>query len=103
MESWFQAASACFAPRNDLQLLKSLTECEGINYEIAKSAMNKFLRHMFCLSEELVALVLFYDYVSQKTKMKMVYALKTEENDEPLKRARVDLDVVLKKCLHDFI
>ncbi|GBM15622.1 hypothetical protein AVEN_95256-1 [Araneus ventricosus] len=33
----------------------------------------------------------------------MADALKTEENCEPLKRAQVDLDVILKKGLHDFI
>ncbi|GBN59845.1 hypothetical protein AVEN_208297-1 [Araneus ventricosus] len=33
----------------------------------------------------------------------MVDALKTEENDEPLKRAPVDLNVFLKKALNYFI
>ncbi|GBL81717.1 hypothetical protein AVEN_93493-1 [Araneus ventricosus] len=89
INSWFQAASVCFVPRNDLQLLKSLKEYEGINYESSKCAMNKFLGHLWYLSEELVALVLLGDYISQD--------LRTEENDEPLKRTRVDPDVVLKK------
>lgn len=103
VSSWFQAASAPFAPKNDLQLLKALKQYEKINNELSKCALKKFLGHLWYLSVELVALAFFDDRVSQETKVKMVEALKTEENDEPLKRARVDPDVVLKKDLSDFV
>ncbi|GBO18569.1 hypothetical protein AVEN_255043-1 [Araneus ventricosus] len=77
----FQAASACFAPRNNLQLLKSLKEREGVSYVISKCAVNKdFPGHLWCLTEMPVALVLLDDYISQETKR--ADALETEENDE---------------------
>lgn len=103
VRSWFQAASAPLAPNNDLLLLKTLKQYEGINNELSKCALKKFLGHLWYLSEELVALAFFDDHVSQETKVKMVEALKTEDNDEPLKRVRVDPDVVLKKNLSDFV
>lgn len=43
MNSWFQAESSCFTPRNNLQFLKELRECEGINYEISKCAVNNLI------------------------------------------------------------
>ncbi|GBL96492.1 hypothetical protein AVEN_229938-1 [Araneus ventricosus] len=81
--------------------LKSLKENEDRYYEISKHVMNKFLGHLSYLSY--LSYRFLGDYVSQETKRKMVDALKTEENDEPLKRVRVDPNIVLKNDLHDFI
>jgi hypothetical protein len=43
---WCQAASACRAPRNDIQLLKDLKKYEKLNKALSKIAMKKFLGHL---------------------------------------------------------
>lgn len=103
IHSWFQAQSACSASRNDLLLLKSLKEYENVNKDISTCALKKFLGHLWYLSEELVAFGFFDDKVSLETKRNMVLALKNEESDEPLKRARIDPEVILQKNLQDFV
>jgi len=56
---WFQAATAIYSPRNDLQLLKDLKKYEEVNVMISKKAMKKFLGHLWYLSEELIAFAFF--------------------------------------------
>lgn len=46
---------------------------------------------------------IFYRNVSFETKSKMVYVLKNEENDELLKRLRIDPDVIHQKDFQDFV
>ncbi|GBP27014.1 hypothetical protein EVAR_11247_1 [Eumeta japonica] len=50
---WYQAPSACAAPRNDLQLLKDLVSFQNINKAMSQNAIHKILGHLWYLSEEL--------------------------------------------------
>ena len=45
----------------------------------------------------------FHDDVPEETKRKMLDALKNEDYDEPLKRAQIDPDVILRRDLQDFV
>lgn len=100
---WFQAASAIYSPRNDLQLIKDLNKYEEIDVTISKKAMKKFLGHLWYLSEELIAFAFFDENVSSETKRKMVDAMHNKGIEYPMKRISLDPDIVLRKNLEDFV
>ena len=90
VKAWFRALSAPSAPRIDLQLLKDIYSYRKISESISKNALNKIIRHLWYLSEELVALAFFDDEVSNDTKHHVVTALQTSRAEHPLKRITVD-------------
>ena len=47
------------APSNDLRLYKALVRCKAVDSTLATAAMNTFGRHLWYLSEHLVAVALF--------------------------------------------
>lgn len=65
--------------------------------------MNKIIRHLWYLSEELVALAFFDDEVSNDTKHHMVTALQTSGAEHPLKRITVDPLTLGEKKLENFV
>jgi hypothetical protein len=82
---WFESPAANCAPRQDLALLCALSEYP--NTEIAKPATRAFERHLWYLSETIVAFGFFDDAVTIEEKRSMVVALQeVEGSDEPLKR-----------------
>ena len=73
------------------------------NTEIAKAATTVFGRHLWYLSETLVALGFFDDAVTIEEKRLMVLSLKeVEGSDEPLKRIQPFQHPTTKK-LHNFV
>jgi hypothetical protein len=58
--------------------------------------MKKFLEHLLCLSEGLVAFAFFDDEVSLATTCKMVDALNNEGVEHPLKHTNLDPDPLIK-------
>jgi len=58
-KSWTLAPEAAAAPQHDLKLLKDLTTYMDVNRDVAKADLTKLQRHLWYLSEELVALLLF--------------------------------------------
>ena len=68
LKFWFQAASAVSAPRNDLLFLTEIDKYAEENKDVSKVALNKFLQHLWCLSEELIAFSFFDDEVTIETK-----------------------------------
>ena len=66
-------------------------------------AVKKFLGHLWCLSEELVALAFFDDKVPNDAKRKMVLSLQKPAAEHPLKSANVDPPAVRAKQLEDFV
>ena len=103
VKAWFQASSAPSAPRIDLQLLKDIYSYRKISESISKNALNKIIRHLWYLSEELVALAFFDDEVSNDTKHHMVTALQTSRAEHPLKRITVDPLTLGEKKLENFV
>jgi hypothetical protein len=100
---WYQCQSAAQAPRNDLSLLHLLLEYP--DRTIAEAATQAFGRHLWYLSEILVAFALFDDEVSIAEKRLMVAALKEKDGSEdPPKRIKLkDIHDLSSKQLHNFV
>src|SRR6218665_364416 len=77
---WFESPAAHCAPRNDLALLCTLSEYPST--EIARVATTAFERHLWCLSEILIAFAFFDDAVSTEEKRLMVAALREVEGQD---------------------
>lgn len=101
LKYWFECPAANCAPRNDLALLCALSEYP--NAEIAKAATTAFERHLWYLSETLVALGFFDDAVTVEEKRLMVASLQgVAGSDKPLKRIQPFKHPTTKK-LHNFV
>src|SRR6218665_322089 len=96
---WFESPAPLSSPRNDLALLCTLSEYP--NTEIARVATTAFERHLWYLSEILIALAFLYDAVTTEEKRLMVAALR-EGQDEPLKRIP-PFQHPNTKTLHNFV
>lgn len=101
IKAWYTAPSPCSAPRQDLWFLKAIYQYPNRN--ISKIATNKFLGHLWYLSEELVALAFFDDNVPIETKREMVTALNNPGIENPSKRANVEVMAINMKDLPDFV
>lgn len=69
---WNRCSNSADAPANDLQLLKELDRYRTIDNEIAQAALVALKRHLWYLGDELIALSLFSDKVSNDVKDDMV-------------------------------
>jgi hypothetical protein len=78
VKSWFRCSLAVKAPYTDLCFLKSLKDYENVNESISKAALQKFLQHLWYLTDEIAVLALFDDDVDEETKLKMVSNLRRE-------------------------
>jgi hypothetical protein len=102
IEAWFTAPNALEAPRRDLTLIKSLLQLP--NAAISKATSDKMSKHLWYLSEELVALAFFDDAVPSETKQRMIAKLQGEDDeDEPLKRPQYQASFLKEKHLEDFV
>jgi hypothetical protein len=63
VRSWFNAPLPCDAAVNDLQLIRDLEKYKFINRNLATVVLDKFKRHLWYLSPELVPLALFSEKV----------------------------------------
>ena len=71
-----KAPEAAAAPQHDLQLLKDLTAYMDVNRDVAKAvSLTKLQRHLWYLSEELVALALFDPLVTVEEKRQILTSL----------------------------
>ena len=103
LKAWMTAPLAISAPRNDLNLLKTLIKYEQVNPKVSKAAATKMANHMWYLSEDLVGLAFFDDHVATSTKCQMVQALKKDNCKDSTKRAQIDMQTVENVQLHDFV
>lgn len=76
VRAWTNAPLAAAAPQNDLRLLQALVQYETLHPGIAKVASAKMAKHLWYLSEDLVALALFDKDVSADTKRELIRAIK---------------------------
>lgn len=90
-------------PRSDLHFVQSLQLYKQKDDKIASAALNKFLRHLWYLSEELVALAFFDSAVSHETKNEMKRALQKPVDSKPSKRASMNPESAGQKQLQDFV
>ena len=101
---WYKAPCPTSAPAQDLALLKSLLAYPDT--DVAKATSATLGRHLWYLSERLVALAFFDDNVSLATKRDMVKASKEQEGSEdPPRRATVDTReaTFTNKTIADFV
>ena len=104
VKAWFTAPNSSDAPHNDLCLLQTL-ECFGlVDKQVAEIALEKMKRHLWYLSEDLIGLVLFSDFVWNSEKEAMIAALKKPSSKTDLRR--VDPKSITEfqaKTLSDFV
>ena len=82
LKVWIKAPLAAAAPSNGLKLFKSIQEHASVNHALSKPFLSKFCSHLWCLSEELVALVFFAQPSSFGTERLMVQAMKQHNETE---------------------
>lgn len=102
--AWFKAPSPTAAPAQDLALLKALMAYP--DKPVSKATATTFGRHLWYLSERLVALSFFDDEVTLPTKRDMLKSLEEAEGSEdPPRKANVDLNsaYVANKTLSSFV
>lgn len=103
-KQWTLCPNAASSPANDLSFLKLITRYNDINAGISNAAVQAMLRHLWYLSEELIALAFFDDEVDKDTKRKMVNNLsKQGVEKEPRKRILIEPKAIPELCLHDFV
>jgi len=89
------------APRNDLNLLRSLSIYPV--GDTTKAAITAVIRHLWYLSEDLIGFCFFDEDVSIEENKMMVVALKEKDGlDEPLKPIPPFLEPMAKQ-LRDFV
>ena len=92
------------APLNDFELLNNLLDYSAIHQAISTAASEKFSKHLWYLSEDLVALALFDDHVHVSTKRHILSAMREAEGTEdPPKRITVTLESFKEKKIEDFV
>jgi len=78
VKAWFNTPNACFAPRQDLQLLRDLYSYRTINEKLFEVTLKKFINHLWYLAPEAIGLAFFDDNISYDSKIKMAQALKND-------------------------
>lgn len=76
VKQWFTSPLLADAAFNDLMFYKNLTDYSDVNRQIARSALNKFNRHLSYLGPELTAFALFSNKVSVSEKRSMIAKMK---------------------------
>lgn len=79
---WFGCTEAVEAPNQDLHFLKSLHEYTELDENLSNTMVKKFIRHLWYLAEEAVALAFFDSNVSYDTKRKMVTKMRDGGGDK---------------------
>lgn len=69
--SWYESTSSNKSALNDLKLIKRIIEYEIVNKKMSVAALNSFSRHLWCLSETLVAMAFFDERIDESEKLKM--------------------------------
>lgn len=92
LEKWFTCTQAIEAPKNDLDMLKSI--CDLDESMPIGNAFQKLTSHLWYLSEHLVALAFFDSRVSILEKVRMVQRTMNEpvDGDDP-NRAKIQHDL----------
>jgi hypothetical protein len=87
IEKWFRSHVAIEAPYQDILFIQSLINYENINKKISNIALKKFCSHLWYLNPEAMAFSFFDSNIPLLMKIKMVYSLKIQdENENIIKR-----------------
>lgn len=103
LENWFLCQIANKAPANDLKLLKNLEKYKEVDGEIGMAVQKKFLRHLWYINENNVALAFFDDDVSIEMKRKMILNLQQTGHPDKPQRITLPIDRIMTAELCDFV
>ncbi|KAL4127287.1 hypothetical protein QTP88_011464 [Uroleucon formosanum] len=81
-EVWFTAPNAIKAPINDILFIKKLYNYKNDDKKIAETALKKFIKHLWYLSDECVAFSIFDNRVTIEQKRKMTIKFLMNELEE---------------------
>ena len=98
--AWFDAPTAVSAAANGFAFLKNLKAYASINSNISKIACTKFLNHLWCLSEEVVALAFF---IAEGKKQRMVKNLAKPGNFSCAVKANLTMEEIEASEVEDFV
>lgn len=103
-KAWTTSPLVASAPLHDLSMLQALVKYRTISTGISRVTSQKMSSHLWYLSEELIGLSLFDDDVPSDVKDQMVKAMGSVDGEEdPPKRAKVDLDTVAESSVVSFV
>lgn len=104
---WFCASQATKAPANDLRFFQSLSAYSTIDKPLSEAVTSVFSRHLWYLSEHLVALALFDPETPSDILEEMVAVMIStedqEEQGELSKKAKITVSSAAEKRLVDFV
>lgn len=103
LKAWFCCPNPITAPKNDLQLLKTILLYKNKNKVVGSAALKTFSRHLWYLNEYLVGLAFFDDELSIATKSLMVSALKHRKGKTTAKRVNINESDIMSKEIPDFV
>ena len=83
---WFAAPATTSAPTNDLLMLQLIEDFMQVDKKIASIAEKKMRSHLWYLSEDLAALPLFGDDISDEEKQAIVEVLKKNPRPQDLRQ-----------------
>ena len=102
--SWFSSPRADKAPLNDIRFLRTLQSYRNFNKDVADTAINKFIKHLYYLNEECLIFSLFDNRIKHETKLKMAEKIvkenETQEDDEAEIRKKL---MLRKEDVDDFL
>lgn len=104
-KAWFSAPNAIEAPLNDINFLKKLVAYKIDDQLVAETAINKFINHLWYLSEECVSLSIFDERISDEGRKSLAQKILMNEihDGEEVKTKLLikldDLDYFLNKNL----
>ena len=101
-KAWFNAPKAHLAPKQDLDILRSLLDYKECEKDIAEIALTKFSNHLWYLNTELVGLSFFDPTITDDEKLLMANKL-LSSTDEPSEQARVVNPKVRKEKLEELV
>ena len=101
---WFAAPMPTSAPINDLKMLQLIDEFSNVDSQIASTADKKLRLHLWYLSEDLAALPLFGDDISNQEKQTIVAALQKDPREQDLRRLEPNQITTFKNLsIEDFV
>lgn len=90
---WFGCSEAVKAPNQDFNFLKALHSYADLDSKLSKTMVTKFIRHMWYLAEEPIALALFDSDVSCDIKRKMLANFCADDGEELLEETQNDVQL----------
>uniref|UniRef100_A0ABD2W6H2 Uncharacterized protein n=1 Tax=Trichogramma kaykai TaxID=54128 RepID=A0ABD2W6H2_9HYME len=100
---WFKTRLPLEAAVSDIKLLQDIQEFKRYDNKLSEIVQNKFSRHLWYLSKELVCISLFNDNVDISEKRKMIENLKINDKGDRELKAKLEKKNLKNLSLSDFV